>query len=330
MKRALVAVLAVAGGLHAGDATAQPASNPAMIAKLHPGAAADPAQQRFLEAFREGMAQLGHVEGKSFVFVARFAEGDAQRLPALAAELIRLEPAVILAGGTASVRAARDATTTIPIVMATSATDPVAAGFVASLARPGGNVTGFTGQLQDLHPKQIELLRELVPGLADMAVLFNPANAGSGGGLGRIAELAGSAGILLHPFPVTSVHALDALFAAARAGNLGGALVVPEPLIMDRNRARIAELALRYRLPAIYSFRTYAEAGGLASYAEDLVDMHRRSALFVDRILKGAKPADLPVEQPTKFELVVNLKTAKAIGITVPQSILLRADEVIE
>jgi putative ABC transport system substrate-binding protein len=314
----------------ASPAAAQSAAKPALVVKLHPGSATDPAQIRFIAAFREGMAQLGHVEGKSFAFVARFAEGDVPRLPALAAELVRLDPSVIIAGGAVAIRAVRDLTSEIPIVMATSGTDPIASGLVASFARPGGNVTGFSGQLEDVYPKQVELLSELVPGLTDLAVLYIAASPTAPDRLAPLAKVAGAAGLLLHPFPVASLNALDAIFNAARAGNLGAALIMPELLILVGKPEQIAERAQRHRLPAISSYRAFAEAGGLVSFAEDLVDMHRRSAIFVDKILKGAKPGDLPVEQPTKFELVVNLKTAKSLGIAVPRSILVRADEVIE
>jgi putative ABC transport system substrate-binding protein len=308
----------------------QSPTKPALIARLAPGSAADPAQIAFLDAFREGMRGLGHVEGRSYRIEPRYAEGDAARLPALAAEIVGHGPDVIVASGTIAVRAAKDATAAIPIVMAMSGPDPVRAGLVASLARPGANVTGFTGQLEDLQGKQLELLREIVPGLTRVAALHSPYSANVAPRLDRIAHIAAMLGVQATPSVVAQAGDLESAFAAMAEAGVGGVVVLPDPPVMDRLRVQVADLAVRHRLPLAASFRMNAEAGGLVSYSENLEDMHRRSAIFVDKILKGAKPADLPVEQPTKFELVVNLKTAKALGIAIPQSILLRADEVIE
>jgi putative ABC transport system substrate-binding protein len=282
-----------------------------------------------LRAFRDGMAALGHVEGRTYVLETRFAEGDPERIAALAADLIRLKPDVIVAAGGPAVRAAMRATATIPIVIASGIADAVGAGLVASLARPGGNVTGFSGQSEELYGKQLEFLRELTPGLSEVAVLYNSATTESAT-LARLATTGAALGLKLRPIGIGSAQDLEAMFARAGGARSQAMLVIPDPTAFTGMRDRIAALALRHRLPSVYAFRFYTEAGGLLSYYWDLVDTHRRSAAFVDKILKGAKPADLPVEQPTKFELVVNLKTAKALGITIPQSVLIRADEVIE
>jgi putative ABC transport system substrate-binding protein len=303
----------------------------ALIARLHPGSANDAAIGVGLRAFRDGLRALGHIDGQTYRLEARYSEGNPTRLPALAAELVALKPDVIVAVADDAVRAAKAATADIPIVMAMSTLDPVGAGYVASLARPGGNLTGFTGQVEELNAKQLELLRELVPGLTKVAIMYNSISpAVSRERLSRIREAGAALGLKVQQVGVAHLIDLEPAFETLRAAKAEGLIVLPEPAVMDQNRARIGELALRSRLPSVFTFRMYVEAGGLMSYAQDLPDMHRRSAIYVDKILKGAKAAELPVEQPTKFELVINLKTAKALGLNVPPTLLVRADEVIE
>ena len=283
------------------------------------------------DGFRQGLRDLGYLEGRNFVLEFRDAEGKLERLPALAAELVALKVDVIMVGGTLAALAAKQATKTIPIVFA-SAIDPVADGLVTSLARPGGNVTGLSALAPELVGKRMELLKQAVPGVSLIAFLQQP------GGLGertvndirREAEVAARAlGVRLQFFEARGPDDFDSAFSdmtKARAGAMalfGGAMFLIE-------RRRLVDLAARYRLPAVYGLREYVDAGGLMSYGPSNVDLFRRAAIYVDKILKGARPGDLPVEQPTKFELVINLKTAKALGITIPQLVLGRADEVIQ
>jgi putative ABC transport system substrate-binding protein len=229
------------------------------------------------------------------------------------------------------VRAAKGATARIPIVMAMTTRDPVSTGYIASLARPGGNVTGFTGQGDELNAKQLELLRDLVPGLTNVAFMYNSLSPTvSRERLDEIGRAGAALGLKVREFGVGRATDLETAFDHISDVKAEGLIVLAEPAVMDRSRARIAELALRARLPTVFSFRMYPEAGGLLSYAQNLPDMHRRSATYVDKILKGISPAELPVERPTKFELVINLKTAKALGLDVPPMLLVRADEVIE
>jgi putative ABC transport system substrate-binding protein len=250
------------------------------------------------------------------------------RLPDLAAELVRTKVDVIVATTALAVTAAKNATGTIPIVM-TGVSDPVGQGFIASLARPGGSVTGLTyGVGLEIHGKQLELLKEMVPTVRRMAILSNPANHGYALWKGNVKVAARSLGVELHLMEVRGPDEFDGAFAAMAKERVGALLVWGDP-VLDAHRARIAELAARSRLPAAYTLRAWVEAGGLMAYGAEFRDNWRRAAGYVDRILKGAKPADLPVEQPTKFELVINLKTAKALGLTIPPSLLLRADEVI-
>jgi len=272
---------------------------------------------------REGLRELGWVEGQNVLIEARFAEGQPERLRALAAELAGLPVDVIVAFGTAATRAARQTTTRIPIVMA-AVGDPVGAGFVTSLPRPGGNITGFSLQFE-IAPKWVELLKEAVPTLKKAVVISAEAGGSNAMRFGSMAEIAPRLGITLQETIVTRTEELDAVFA----GRPDGVIIQPHPRI-DEARVRMAGLALRHRVPAVAAFREYAEAGILLSYAPDLGALHQRASVYIDKLLKGAKPSDLPVEQPTKFELVINLKTAKALGLTIPPSVLARADEVIQ
>ena len=281
----------------------------------------------YVEAFLEGMRALGYVEGQHLVLEYRGAEGQYERLPALAAELVRLQVDVLLVVITPAALAAKHATTTIPIVMA-GVGDPVGSGLVASLARPGGNVTGLAALSPELAGKQLEFLKEGLPTVSRVAVLWNPANPVHARQV-RAAEVAAQAlGVQLHRVEARGPEAFDGAFAAMTRVHAGALLVLGEPMF-SQHRSRLAELAAINRLPAIYRIREHVEAGGLMSYGPSLPDTWRRAVTYVDKILKGAKPADLPVEQPMKFQLVINLKTAQALGLTIPPTLLFQADEVL-
>ena len=280
-------------------------------------------------AFRQGLRERGWIEGRNIVIESRYADGYAERLPALAAELLRLEVDIIVAAGSAPTRAAKDATRTIPIVMATSA-NALAEGFVGNLAQPGGNVTGMTFLAgPEIPGKQLELLKELAPAASRVAVLTNPTNASHAAYARELADVATSLKSQLRFVEARSPQQLDAAFDSIAREHAAALLVLTDGMFFGQRR-RIAELAARSRLPAMYSQREFVDAGALAAYGPTLGDMARRAASHVDKILKGARPGELPVEQPTKFELVINLKTARALGITIPQAVLLRADEVIQ
>jgi putative ABC transport system substrate-binding protein len=281
-----------------------------------------------LEAFRQELRELGYVDGQTIAIEYRFGEGRPERLSALAAELVRLKVDVIVAGPAPAPEAAKQATSTIPLVFAI-ASDPVAEGLVASLARPGGNITGLATMAPELVGTQLELLKEVAPKVSRVAVLQNPSHQGHPAILRQAEGAARALGVQLHIVQARTPPEIEAAFAAMRSQRAGGVLVLRDSLFLAQ-RTQIAALAAKSRLPAVYGIRQHAEAGGLMSYGASSLHMFRRAATFVDKILKGAKPADLPVEQPTKFELVVNLKTAKALGIKFPQSILLRTDQVIE
>ena len=280
------------------------------------------------EAYRQGLLELGYVEGKNIVIERRYAEGKLDRLPALAAELVRLKVDVIVTGGAGSTRAAKEATSTIPIVMAQD-TNPVGNGFVASLARPGGNITGLSTLAPELSGKQLEILKEVIPKLSRVAVLgtsTTPANAQM---QREIEVAAGAFGVKLQYLDVLSPKDIETAFRAAGKGRAEAVLMIVSGALMSVHRTQTAELAAKSRLPAIYSNRSYVEAGGLMSYGVNANDLNRRVWTYVDKILKGAKPSDLPVEQPIKFEFFINLKAAKQIGLTIPPNVLVRADKVI-
>jgi putative ABC transport system substrate-binding protein len=291
---------------------------PGPLVPLPPGAVA--LQLRLLE--------LGYVEGQNIAFEYRSAENKLERLPDLAAELVRLKVDIIYATVTPAAQAAKNATKTIPIVFSASS-DPVGFGLVASLARPGGNVTGMSNAGPDLSGKRLELLKEVVPGVSRVAVLWNSANAVIAHQVKETEAAAKVLGIQLQVVGVRGPDDIEGALAVSARGRVG-ALIVLADFLTVYHRGRIADLAAKNRLPAIYELREFVAAGGLMAYGPSLPDMGRRAAIYVDKILKGAKPADLPVEQPTKFELVINMKTAKALGLTIPQSVLLRADHVIE
>lgn len=288
-----------------------------------------PGRNPFVEAFLEGMRALGYVEGQHFVLEYRGAEGQFEGFPDLAAELVRLKVEVIVAQGTPAALAAKHATTTIPIVMV-GVGDPVGSGLVASLARPGGNITGLSNLSPELVRKQLEFLKDVRPTVSRVAVLWNPANPASHL-MVRAADVAAQAlGVQLHLVEARGrgPDAFDSAFAAMTNAHADALLVLADNIFFEHRR-RLAELAAMSHLPTMYQGREHVEAGGLISYAASVPDVWRHGATYVDKILKGAKPADLPVEQPTRFELVINLKTAQALGITMPPSLLLLADEVI-
>ena len=319
----------MAGGLLAAPraAEAQQAGKVYRIGLLD-YSAPDPARQAWWNAFRQRMRELGYVEGQNVTFEPRWAQGDLDRVPKLAAELVGLKMDVIVTGGQVAAIAAKRATSTIPIVMGTGS-DPVAVGLVASLRQPGGNVTGLTSINSELSGKRLELLRTVAPRAARIAILWDEGDAGSRLIVDETEAAAKTAGLTIHRVAVGSAAGLEAAFAAVVRGR-AGALTIDSTARLFPYRKRIAELAVKHRLPAVAGLREYVEVGCLASYGTDYPDLFRRAAVYVDKILKGAKPGDLPIEQPTKFELVINLKTAKALGLTIPQSLLGRADEVIQ
>jgi putative ABC transport system substrate-binding protein len=282
-----------------------------------------------IEGFLQGLREHGYVEGKNIVIEYRFSEDRNDRLPDLAAELVNLKVAIIVASGSPASLAAKQATTTIPIVMGSLAANPVEAGFIASLARPGGNITGMTEMAAQLSGKRLELIKATVPGLSRVAVFWNPPNPAYGPALRELEAAAPTLGLKLQRLEVRVPGDLEGAFEAA-ARQRAGALIAPsDPLVSNRPRM-VADLALKYRLPTMMVNKEFVEAGGLLSYGPDLADSYRRAAAYVDKILKGANPADLPMEQPTKFDLFVNLKTAQALGLTIPQSVLQQATQVIQ
>ena len=282
-----------------------------------------------IEAFRQGLRELGYVEGQNIVIEYRYAEGKFDRLPDLAAELVRLKVDVIVAaGGIPAFEAAKNATKTTPIVM-TAASDPVGNALIASLARPGGNITGLSLGGPELYGKRLQLLKETVPKVSRVAVFWSRTSAAVPSYLNEIHASAQALALQIQSLEVRSANDFESVFqAAAKAG--AHALTVSIHPVFIANRKRILDFAAKNRLPAIYYATEFVEDGGLMSYAPQFADLYRRAATYVDKILKGRKPADLPVEQPTKFELVINLKAAKQIGLTIPQSVLYRADKVIK
>lgn len=321
--RLIAAALLVGGSV---AVHAQQAGKVHRIGFLHPSSSAHVP----IEAFRQGLASAGYVEARNIVLEVRFAGGQADRLPALAAELLDLKVDVILAGSTPGAIAAKKATSTVPIVFA-GVTDPVGSGIVASLARPGGNITGVTVAAggAGLTGKSVELLKETAPALSHLAVLLNPTNPLSAGVRAEIQAPARALSLKVDLIDAANDKDLDEALAAIAASKAQGIFVAPDPFL-TRNAGKIAQFATSRRLPAIQFSRQFADAGGLMSYGGSLTDSYRAAARHVDRILNGAKPADLPVEQPTRFELVINMKTARAIGLKIPQLILLRTDHLIE
>jgi putative ABC transport system substrate-binding protein len=308
--------------------TAQGPAKVSRIGMLRPGSPPSGSSPN-LDAFRQGMHALGYIESQHFVVESRWAEGSDERLPDLAAELVRLPVDVIMAAGALATRAAQQATHTTPIVML-GVYDPVGAGLVASLARPGGNITGVSTLGLELAGKRLELLKETVPQLGRVAVLTNPAALPHTAFLETLRMVSQELGLQLQVLEVRHPDELEQAFAALTQAGPEALFVLPDPPLLDRLDRRIANLTAQHRLPAIYPLKSYVDAGGLMSYAPHVPDIYRRAAYYVDKILKGTKPADLPVEQPTKFEFVINLKAAQALGLAIPPSILFQADAVLQ
>jgi len=292
------------------------------------GAESASTNKHFLDAFRQGLRDQGYVDGQNIILEARWAEGRSERFPELIGELIRLKPRVILTVSLPAARAAKSATTTVPIVFIGG--DPVGSGLIPSLARPGGNLTGLSISLgEEFSGKWLELLKEAVPTISRVAVLWNPGNPAN---LAYFTVLRGAAqklAVKLQSMEIRDPGGFENAFASMNAERAQAVVVVVDPLTVTY-RWRITELAAKNRLPSMYGFREFADAGGLMTYGANLPDLCRRAATYVDKILKGAKPGDLPVEQPTKFEFVINAKTARTLGLTIPQSVLVRADEIIQ
>ena len=328
MKRhTLVLIVILACGILLGPLTTE-AQQPARVPRLgilYPRALPDP----FIEAFRQGLRELGYIEGQNIAIEYRSAEGKFERLPGLAAELARLHVDVMVTGSTPGALAAKEATQTIPVVIG-AMSDAVERGVVASLARPGGNITGLSlASGEAFSGKWVELLKEAVPQLSRVTVLWDPTNRSSAAQVRGIQSAARALGVMLQSLELRDPNALEDAFAAMRRERAEALIVTPDPQAFP-HRTQIAALAAKNRLPTMYGMREYVEAGGLMSYGASLTDLYRRAATYVDKILKGAKPGDLPVEQPMKFELIINLKTAKALGMTIPPTLLFLADEVIK
>jgi putative ABC transport system substrate-binding protein len=307
-------------------ASAQQLKQIPRIAYLAAGTTSSQADQ--LEEFRQGLRELRYIEGKNIIIEPRYAEGKLGRLPALAAELVGLKVDVIVTAGPTATRPAKEATATIPIVMAFDS-DPVGSGFVASLARPGGNITGLSSFSAELNGKRLELLKETIPRLSRVAVFGTSTNPGNAQALTDIELTAGSFRVKVQSVDIRDPNDIETAFRAARKERAGAVLVLNSP-VFPSHRTQMVELAAKNRLPAIYFGPSFVDGGGLMSYGVSTADLFRRAATYVDKILKGTKPADLPVEQPKKFEFVINLKTAKQIGLTIPPNVLARADRVIK
>jgi putative tryptophan/tyrosine transport system substrate-binding protein len=324
-KKIIVSILA---GLIPGSVQLAEAQQPKKVPRIgFLAAVSHSANSVRFEAFRNALRELGYVEGKNIVIEWRYADGKPDRLPALAAELVHLKVNVIVTGGSTATRPAKEATNTIPIVMAQD-TDPVGNGFVASLGRPGGNITGLATLAPELSGKQLELLKEIVPTLSRVAVLGTSTRSGNAQSLKETELAAGAFGVKLQYLDILSPKDIETAFQAASKGRADAILVLTSPFATSQ-RKQLIDLTVKNRLPAIYDRAEFVEDGGLMTYSVSSTDLFRRAATYVDKILKGAKPADLPVEQPTKFELVINLKTAKQIGLTIPPNVLARADKVI-
>ena len=306
---------------------AQPATKVWRVGFLGYRSRPDSLDSSFYGAFPRGMRELGYIQGKNLTIEWRFADGKADRLPALAAELVQIKVDLIVATGPVVTSAAQKVTTTMPIVMV-NAGDPVGQGFVKSLAQPGGNITGLSNMVGELPPKHLEMLRSMVPKLSRVAFLVNP-NVTVGGALQRLQPAAQKTGITILPFEARTPQEIDRAFSGMYKKNAGAVIVLQDAVFIQQNR-QIAELATKHRLPSISGNREFVEAGGLMGYGSNLADGYHRAATYVDKILKGAKPADIPVEQPTIFELFINGKTAKTLGLKIPQSLLISANKVIE
>ena len=326
-RRAFVGGLTAAGLAGPLAVKAQPAGTMHRIGYL--GNSSLSSESALLEGFRQGLRERGYIEGTNIAFEYRWAEEKIEVMPGLAAQLVRLKVDVILTAGTPAALAVKAATTSIPIVLAALG-DPVGAGLVSSLARPGGNVTGLSALSPELEGKRLQLLKEMVPRLHRVVVLMNPANPVSGLVWKQTQAAAASARVAVQPVEARGANDLGPAFATITKVKADGMIVMPDRSTLIPHRVQIVTFAARSRLPAVYTFPEFVQEGGLVAYGPNFPDLYRRAATYVDKILKGAKPGDLPVEQPTKFELVINLKTAKALGLTIPHSMLLRADQVIQ
>jgi putative tryptophan/tyrosine transport system substrate-binding protein len=330
-KVVLLPILVVAVLLAVGVTTE--AQQPKKVPRIGYLSPFDPARESArAEAIRLALRERGYMEGQNIATEYRYAEGKLDQAPEIAAELLRLKVEIIVvAGGEPWIRAAMNVTKTIPIVMTGGGSDPVEAGLVKNLARPGGNVTGITSLSRELGGKRLDLFKEAIPRVVRVAVLYDPALPGTEIDVKEVLPVAARPlRLTLQPWDVRAAGGFEKVFAALSKQRPDGLYVPPSGPLMFSSPKRIADFALKSRLPSMYVTRDYVDAGGLMSYGADLADSYRRVAYFVDRILKGAKPADLPIEQPTKFELVINLKTAKQIGVTIPPNVLARADKVIK
>jgi putative ABC transport system substrate-binding protein len=323
---AFVIVLAVASPAGLFAPPIQAADRTPRIGWLNPGSPAS--HGALYSAFKEGLREHGYIEGKNIIIEERWADSKLERLPMLANELVQLKVDVIITASTPATYASQAATKAIPIVTAVTGEDPVAAGFAASLARPGGNITGLSTLAEDIAPKTLELLHAAAPKATRIAVLVNPANPWHDRYWSHMQAAARILGLTLTRADIRTPGEIEGAFRTITESRLGALVVFADPMFTGQ-RNKIADLATKSHLPGLYPFREYVEAGGMMSYGASLKDNYRRAASYVDKILKGADPADLPIQQPTRFELVVNLKTARALGISIPQSILIRADEVI-
>jgi putative tryptophan/tyrosine transport system substrate-binding protein len=321
----LIAVVLLAVGVIA------EAQQPKKVARIGYISSGDPASEsNRIEAIRVALRDLGYIEGQNIAIEYRYAEGKQDRFPELAAELVLLKVDIIVVGGDALARAAKNATKTIPIVMMGSGSDPVEIGLIESLARPGGNVTGLTSLTRELGGKRLELLKEAVPKLARVAVLYDPAIPGNVREVKEDLPVAARAlGLTIQPWEVRDADGFEKVFTGLSKERPDGLYVTSNPLTRG-NMKRVGDFAIKSRIPSVHGGREAVDAGGLMYYGADTAESYRRVAYYVDRILKGAKPADLPVEQPTKFELVINLKTAKQIGLTIPPEVLARANRLIK
>lgn len=325
----LWSIIILVCGLLWAPLTAVEAQQPPKVPRIGFLSAASPSSvSARYEAFRQGLRELGYVEGKNIVIESRYAEGRVDRLSGLAAELLRLKVDVIVSAGPAVTRPTKEATSTIPIVMAFD-DDPVGSGFVASLARPGGNITGLATLAPEISGKHLELLKEIVPRLSRVAVIGDSSRAGNAQALREVELAAGAFGVQLQYLDVQCPKDFETAFRAANKRRADAVLVLASP-VFAVHRTQLADLAMKHRVPAIYPASQYVEDGGLMTYGVSIIDLFRRAATYVDKILKGARPAELPVEQATRFELVINLKAAKQIGLTIPSTLLFQADKVIK
>jgi putative ABC transport system substrate-binding protein len=327
MKALMIIVLLLASGALA---EAQQQQKLYRVGRLSGGTVDDRLSKANVEAFRDSLRAFGWIDGQTVAHEQRWSEDNPETLRRFAAELVQLPVDVMVANGSQMVRAAKNATNSIPIVMAASGADPVSAGFIASLARPGGNITGMSMLSAELDGKRIELLKAAVNRLKRIAVLQNPDFPQAENRWKETSAAGKSLGVQVEPWAVRTPQDIEVAFGRTGKARPDGLLVLTDPVVLERNRERIIALAFKHRLPAIYPWTIYVEESGLMSYSANLLDMHRRSAYYVDRILRGTKPADLPVEQPMKFEFVINLKTAKQLGVVIPQWTLMKADRVIQ